>query len=213
MVEAQRSADAFFWINHTYNHFNLDCYTGGPSGNCRPATYDESVFEVQRNFETGRQIGIPFDPMSVVSPGLSGLKNLDFLRAAADSGARYLISDFSTPDGSPSRPNTGMLTPLNPNLVFVPRLATNIFYNATTPAEGTDGSETDEYNYFFGSAGIVRIGGQAGPPSRLTRRIVKLSSVRATHCCSSCCAMSYIRACSIKATSLLTATDAFFLRT
>ena len=164
VAEAQFSKDAFFWINHTYNHFNLDCYTGGLSGNCRPATYEEALFEIQRNFEAGRQIGIPFDPMSIVSPGLSGLKNSNVLRAAADSGVRFLISDFSTPDGSPSRPNTGVLTPLSPNLLFVPRLATNIFYNATTPAGGKDGSETDEYNYFFGPDGLVRVGGEGGPP-------------------------------------------------
>ena len=162
--EAQLSANDFFWINHTYNHFDLDCYTGGSSGACRPATYEESLFEVQRNFDIARQIGIPFDPVSVVSPGISGLKNANFLRAAADSGVRYLISDLSTADGSPSRPNTGVLTSLSPNLVFVPRLATNIFYNATTPLEGTDGSETDEYNYFFGPSGIVHLGGEGGPP-------------------------------------------------
>ncbi len=163
-AEAQRSAPNFFWINHTYNHKNLDCYIVTSTGQCQSATYDQSAFEIQQNLQTALQLGLPADSLSMITPAISGLKNADFLRAASDSGVRYLVSDMSIGDVLPSAPNTGVLSPLNPAVVYVPRLATNIFYNATSPDDGGDGSETDEYNYFFGPDGIVRVGGVGGPP-------------------------------------------------
>jgi hypothetical protein len=164
-AEAQRSAGNFFWINHTYSHKNLDCYTVTPAGDCQPATYDQSYYEIQQNFQAGQQVGLPADPLSIITPAISGLNSSDFLFAASDLGVRYVVSDMSIADELPSAPNTGALTPLNDAVVFVPRLATNIFYNATVPGgEGADGSETDEYNYFFGPSGIVRVGGQGGAP-------------------------------------------------
>ncbi len=162
--EALRSSGDFFWVNHTFDHKNLDCYSMGAAGDCHPAAYDESLFEVQRNFLTSQQIGIPADPISLITPAISGLTNGSFLRAAADAGVRYLVSDMSIQAELPAAPNTGVLSPLTRDIVFVPRMATNIFYNSVAPAEGASGSETDEYNYFFGPAGIVRVGGPGGPP-------------------------------------------------
>ena len=161
-AEAQRFRGDFYWVSHTYSHKDLDCYTMS-SGQCQPATYDESAFELQQNYQAAQQFGIPADPVSVITPAISGLTNSDFLNAAFDSGVRYLVSDMSMQDELPSAPNTGVITSLNANLLFVPRRATNVFYNASIPFQG-NGSESDEYNYFFGPDGIVRVGGQGGPP-------------------------------------------------
>ncbi len=160
---AQLFTGDFFWINHTYSHKNLDCYTAS-SGQCQFATYDQSTYEVLQNFQMGQQIGLPADLISIITPSISGLDNPNFLNAAADSGVRYLVADTSMPSELPSVPNTGILTALNANVLFIPRVPTNIFYNATTPATGVNGSETDEFNYFFGPHGISGVGGPGGTP-------------------------------------------------
>ncbi len=84
-----------------------------------------------------------------MQPDISGLANPEFLRAASDFGIRYLISDTSRPGGANPTPNAGIYSPLQPNVLVVPRRPTNLFYNLSTPAEFVD-----EYNYFYGPGGV-----------------------------------------------------------
>lgn len=163
-AEARRSLTDFFWVNHTYTHKILDCYAVNADGSCRPANYDESLSEVNLNFGAADRLEIPVDRTALVTPAVSGLGNTEFLRAAADAGIRYLVSDTSRPEGIPKTPNTGIHPDSQPGLLFIPRRATNIFYNTATAVEGADGSLTDEYNLFFGPDGIMRIGGPDGRP-------------------------------------------------
>jgi hypothetical protein len=160
LAEAQRSPADFFWISHTFSHLDLSCYATAPF--CQPASYDQSNYEIQQNMQAALQSGIPYDPISVITPGISGLDDPNFLQAAADSGIRYLVTDLVRQP--PSAPNTAVVSPTNAGILLVPRLATNIFFNAIMPPSGVNGSETDEYNYFFGPVGIVRVGGPGGPP-------------------------------------------------
>ena len=51
---------------------------------------------------------------------------------------------------------------LRPDLLFAPRRSTAIFFNAASGLDGAEGSETDEYNYFYGPNGIFRVGGPGG---------------------------------------------------
>lgn len=164
-AEARRSLGDFYWVSHTFTHKILDCYGINADGSCRPANYDEGADEIQRNLATADRLELPVDRPSLVTPAVSGLTNVDFLRAAADSGIRYLVSDTSRPEGNPAIPNTGIHPPSQPGLLFIPRRATAIFYNTSTAEPGMPGSLPDEYNFFFGPDGIMRVGGvPEGPP-------------------------------------------------
>ncbi len=159
VAESLRRLGAFYWLNHTYDHKNLDCYVQDAAGNCRPANYDESTFEITENQKIADQLGIPSDKLSLITPGVSGLLDQDFLNAAADQGIRYLVSDTSHPEWIPPIPNTGMWSTLRPEIFIVPRRATSLFFNAASGLDGVEGSETDEYNTFYGPDGLFRVGG------------------------------------------------------
>ncbi len=93
---------------------------------------------------------------------MSGLTNPNFLKAAADSGIRYLITDTSKLTANPPPPNTGIRDASQPTLLQIPRRPTNIFYNTTSPVTGA-GSLPDEYNYFYGPQGLFRVTGTNAP--------------------------------------------------
>lgn len=130
----------FNWVNHTYTHENLDA-----------VTYTTAASEIIRNNLAAvsplRLTSYARD--ALVQPDISGLANPQFLRAASDFGIRYLISDTSRPGGGNPSPNTGFYSPLQPNVLVVPRRPTNLFYNLSTPAEFVD-----EYNHFYGPGGL-----------------------------------------------------------
>ncbi len=154
----------FFWLSHTYDHEHLDCYNPVPnSGVCTPATYDESDSEIADNLTAVTALGLPIDRASMVTPAISGLRNVNFLQAASDLGVKYLVSDLSRPDWKPTKPNTGVRSPYVNSILYIPRRATNIFYNATSGFTGATGSLPDEYNSFFGPNGILRITGTTLP--------------------------------------------------
>jgi hypothetical protein len=165
VVESLRNLDIFYWLSHTYDHKNLDCYVQATDGTCRPANYDEATFEITENQKIADQLGIPSDKLSLITPGVSGLLVRDFLDAAADQGIRYLVSDTSHPEWIPPIPNTGMWSDLHPEVFIVPRRATSLFFNAASGTEGAEGSEPDEYNAFYGPDGLFRVGGKPDGPS------------------------------------------------
>ncbi len=154
---ATKHAGDFYWINHTYDHESLDCFDATIGQPCRPATYLESTFEIAQNFQIGDQVGLVMDRSSMVTPAISGLANPDFLAAARDQGLRYLVSDLSRPEGQPTQPNTAIVSPYEPSIVYIPRHATNIYYNVTTSKTNTAGSITDEYNFFYGPNGYFKL--------------------------------------------------------
>lgn len=165
LAEATRQKSAFNWLSHTYSHENLDCYLPVEnSGVCPAATYAQAVSEFDLNKTMGTKLQLSNDVASMVTPGISGLTNANFLRAFYDRGGRYLVTDTSKPGGLPVIPNTAIPNPLQPNVIMVPRRATNIFYNTATPNAGAIGSETDEYNFMFGPNGLFRVGGPGGAP-------------------------------------------------
>ena len=181
---AKTLAKSFFWISHTYNHENLDCYDAVPnSGVCPPATSAQALTEIQKNVTVAQQLGFGsmFDSKSMITPEVSGLANPNFLTTAYNSGLRYLISDASKTTSTENASNTGVVPPqgvmcypltplgtpcanigitnaLNPNILEVPRFATNIFYNADTSQTNAAGAEVDEYNHFYGPTGVSKQG-------------------------------------------------------
>lgn len=165
VAESLRSLDAFFWLNHTYDHKNLDCYALDADSKCRVANFNESTFEIAENQKIADQLGIPSDKLSLVTPGVTGLKVQNFLDAAVAQGIRYLVSDTSHPEWVPPIPNTGMWSELQPGIFIVPRRATSLFFNAASGLKGVEGSEPDEYNAFYGPNGFFRVGGTADGPA------------------------------------------------
>jgi len=152
---AQTYRTKFFWINHTYDHENLDCYDPVPnSGICTPANYDQSDSEIWLNWDAADLLNLTVEKQSMVTPNISGLNNRNFMQAARDAGIRYLVGDATQAPFNTVRPNTGVYSTLFPVILMIPRRATNIFYNTDRQMLGGDGSETDEYNWFYAPGGL-----------------------------------------------------------
>ncbi len=165
LAAAKTYKNEFYWLNHTWDHENLDCYNPvANSGICVAATYAESLAELQQNITFAQTNGFPNDTTSMVTPNISGLYNANFLQAAQAVGIKYLVSDMSYADWLPALPNTGVYSKAVPSILYIPRRATNIFYNAISGVAGTTGSLVDEYNYFYGPNGTLRLGGPGGTP-------------------------------------------------
>ena len=162
-LKAIPSQQQFFWVNHTYDHRNLDCFAVNAQG-CRPVTYDEAMSEIGDNFAFASKAGLTVDPISLVTPMITGLTSPDFLRAAAQSGVRYLVADGSRAEGIPAIPNTPIPSATENSVLLIPRRPTNIFFESANGDEGTDGSEVDEFNFLYGPNGLFRIGGPGGRP-------------------------------------------------
>ena len=157
---ARNHANKFFWVSHTYDHENLDCYQRWLNGgNCRPATYDDALFEITQNVAVANTLRLNLDRASMVTPEISGLYNAEFLRAAAAQGLRYMVSDTSRGDLLPARPNEGVYSTIQPNILFIPRRPTHIYYNTSSGLTGVAGSLPDEFNWFYGPNGIFRLPG------------------------------------------------------
>jgi hypothetical protein len=145
----------FHWISHTWDHENLDCYDPVPnSGICTPATSAQSLAEITQNATVATTLKITPLPGSMVTPNVSGLANPAFLTAAQSRGIKYLVSDATIPSGAPPTPNTGIIDAVNPSILLIPRRATNVFFNTSSSFTGVVGSLPDEYNHFYGPAGL-----------------------------------------------------------
>ena len=131
--------DQFWWINHTWDHENLD-----------NASYDDCYFESSRNIEQAQLLGLPnFDPNNLVTPDISGLTNADCLLGLNHTGVQFAVGNTSIPWMTPSGVNVGMYDPYFTDILIVPRHPTNLFYNVTTP-ENWVGEYNQIYSGFFG---------------------------------------------------------------
>jgi len=121
----QASQAAFKWINHTFDHTNLDA-----------ADYATATSEITQNNATAATLGFTFfDQRNMVTPDISGLTNPNFLQAAFDSGVRYLVTDTSRAGYDNPTPNTGIPNPFQPSILMLPRHPNNLFFNVSTPDE------------------------------------------------------------------------------
>ena len=77
---ARASQGSFYWVNHTYDHEYLD-----------NMPYGASLDEIRMNNVIAGSLGLTsYSPLSMVTPNITGLTNPAFLKAAVDSGIRYL---------------------------------------------------------------------------------------------------------------------------
>ncbi|HKP18966.1 MAG TPA: hypothetical protein VJT84_10830 [Gaiellaceae bacterium] len=114
---------SFGWINHTWDHKNLD-FLGGA----------DLATEIGNNQDFARRQRLPFDSTELVTGEHSGLANPELPFALQQKGIRWIASDAS---------RTPEQTAIGPALT-VPRYPTNVYYNVGTAAE-----QLDEYNYVY----------------------------------------------------------------
>lgn len=113
----------FNWINHTYDHENLD-----------NADYDFAVGELTDNNDIATSVGLKnYSTSTMITPDISGLTNPNFLNAAYDTGIRYLVTDTSKVGYNNPTPNAGIYNPFQPGILMIPRHPTNLYYNVTNP--------------------------------------------------------------------------------
>lgn len=151
--------DSFRWINHTFNHPELNS-----------TSYNMSRDEIVDNRTAGSAIGLS-QPNSVLkTPEYSGLgvynddpdndtgpptdhglaaSNQNLLDAAADLGVTIMAGNMSFGSHVPADFNTAKVNPLKSSIQVVPCWPTNIAYHSTTAAE-----ETVFYNSFYGPNGL-----------------------------------------------------------
>lgn len=129
---------AFYYVNHTYTHANLDSITT-----------NSAITELQQNHQVAATLAFTtYSADTMVQPDISGLYNQQFADAAATYGIKYLISDTSRVGWDNPSPNAGFYWALKPSILVIPRKPTNLFYNLSTPAEWVS-----EYNCYYGPTG------------------------------------------------------------
>lgn len=133
------NSGSFGWTSHTFDHRTLD--TLSYSEALGELTRNEAVAsEVLKLPEAGRE--------AMVQPSVSGLTNPEFLRAAADFGIRYLVSDTSQVGWDSPSFNAGYQSDSDPRIFIVPRRPVNLFCNVSTPDEWVG-----QYNAIYGPSG------------------------------------------------------------
>jgi hypothetical protein len=134
----QANQASFDWINHTFDHTNLD-----------HVTYAKAASEITQNNTTAVTLGFTsFNTANMVTPDISGLSNPEFLQAAADNGIRYLVSDTSIASQNNPSPNVGIVNQLQPSILEIPRHPNNLFFNVATPDDWAA-----EYNCIYPQLG------------------------------------------------------------
>ena len=115
----------FSWINHSWDHPVLD-----------GLSYADVLTEFSRNDTFLRGLGLtPYTTANVVTPSISGLASADAMQAIHDVGIRQLVSDTSEPGQDNPSPNAGLWNALQPSVLEIPRIPTNLDYDVSQPAE------------------------------------------------------------------------------
>ena len=115
----------FSWINHSWDHPILD-----------GLSYADVLTEFSRNDTFIRGLGLtPYSTANVVTPSISGLASADAMRAIHDVGIRQLVSDTSEPGQDNPSPNAGLWNALQPSILEIPRIPTNLDYDVSQPSE------------------------------------------------------------------------------
>lgn len=158
-------ANEFNWINHTYAALQMDRLCPDPDEPqpdvCPVTDYTTARNDIDQNRTVWQQLGLPGYQEGLqylLSDSHAGLhdrqgteedpsddipfpqgSNPNFLQAAQDLGVRFIASDSSRPNQDREQRIPGF-----ESMVLMPRYPTNIYVNATTPAENID-----EYNWIY----------------------------------------------------------------
>jgi MYXO-CTERM domain-containing protein len=122
---ARQVGPQFFFVSHTFDHHRLDT-----------ATYAQMTQELTSNDTFMQKYAFgPYDRTSLVTPDISGLANAQVMQAALDFGIERLVCDATVASCRGATRNTGLPNPLVPGMFMIPRLATNLYANVSTPDE------------------------------------------------------------------------------
>ncbi len=124
--------DNFLWVSHTYSHLNLN-----------QLSYEVVASEVVKNRTFANQFFTnnlsKFSTASVVTPEISGLFSSNAIRAMLENGIKSVVGDNSRAELKAANPYEGLYTTVAKNnydgLYIVPRNATEIYYDTSTPEE------------------------------------------------------------------------------
>jgi hypothetical protein len=138
---ARAAGSVLTWVNHTWSHANMD-----------GLDYKQASAEIGKNCDLAAAFELAeFTCRTLVTPEVSGLTSAEALRAMADAGVRFVVSDTSvTEQVRPGAPgtnpsfNVGRTNPHEHRIYQVPRHPTNVFYDVATPE-----ALTDEYNAIY----------------------------------------------------------------
>jgi hypothetical protein len=131
---AKANQSKFKWINHTYEHENLDA-----------VAYGFAKDQISKNNSVATGLGLTlFSRRNLVTPGVSGLENVNAMKAAYDTGVRFVVSDTSRVGYNNPSPNAGIYNKHVPGILMIPRHPNNLFYNVSTPAQWAG-----EYNSIY----------------------------------------------------------------
>lgn len=156
---------AFFWVNHTWSHAYMDR---------NPPYYDISYAQIFAEIKQNDDIvsafgfGNRYARRSLVTGDVSGLgwyapngpdtgpkvdyglgaSNPDLLQAAKARNRLYIAGNMSTLSHEPSCSGCGIVHPLEPSILVVPRWPTNVFAAVTTAEQAIDA-----YNTVYGPNG------------------------------------------------------------
>ena len=115
----------FSWINHTWDHASLN-----------GLSYASVLDELTRNDQYLRGLGLaPYATVNAVTPNISGLSSADAMLAIHDAGIRQVVSDSSEPGQNNPSPNAGLLNALQPAVLEIPRIASELYFNVSQPTE------------------------------------------------------------------------------
>ena len=157
----QKNHGQFKWLNHTWDHTSWDDTDGNPLTNPPTAMgYSDAKAQVAKNNSFAKTIGFSrYKQTSLVTPEISGLHNPAALQGAYDAGIRHTVGDNSRAgrDLPVTAPNEGWYNNAPASyappagskpysILVLPRHATNLFYNVSTPAQWTA-----EYNCMYKS--------------------------------------------------------------
>ena len=115
----------FSWISHTWDHMDLT-----------NADYASTLYEFVHNDLYLRGLGLmPYATANAVTPDISGLMNPNAMLAIHDAGITQIVSDTSYPDQNNPSPNIGILNALQPTVLEIPRIPSELYYNVSQPSE------------------------------------------------------------------------------
>jgi MYXO-CTERM domain-containing protein len=124
-AKALALGSTFSYVNHSWDHPILD-----------GLGYADVLTEFTRNDTYLKGLGLsPYATVNAVTPNISGLSSADAMRAIYDAGIRQIVSDTSVAGEDNPSPNAGMPNSLEPGVLEMPRIPTNLFYDTSQPSE------------------------------------------------------------------------------
>jgi hypothetical protein len=124
-AQAIAQGSTFSWINHSWDHPILD-----------GLSYADVLDEFTRNDQYLRGLGLmPYATANAVTPSISGLGSADAMRAIEAAGIAQIVSDTSAAGEDNPSPNTGILNALQPSVLEIPRIPSELYYDVSQPTE------------------------------------------------------------------------------